>query len=96
MKTQFTLRLDDIDKAHIDQLKHRFRERTGSAAVMSAVRLFLRVESELNEKTQAAARFKARHNELEQLVHDLIAAHAGEIRARERVTEWLDKSLEDT
>lgn len=95
MKTQFTLRLDETDKAHIDQLKRRFRERTSSAAVMRAVRLFLQVEDELTEKMQAVGRVEARYNELEQLVNDLIAAHAGEIRARQRVIDWLGRSLDE-
>lgn len=91
MKTQFTLRLDDDDKAHIEQLKQHFRVGTGAAAVLQAVRLHLAVKSELRQRDIDLAAMRRRYGILEQAVRDVTDADMAASQARLR----LPKAMED-
>ncbi|MYH70807.1 MAG: hypothetical protein F4147_12305 [Gammaproteobacteria bacterium] len=92
MKTQFTLRLDEADKEHIEQLKGRFDVGTGAAAVLQAVRLFLSVERLRQQRDLENAKLERLYMDLKQAAHALLQSEENASLCRRRLADQLEET----
>ena len=92
MKTQWTLRLDDADKEHIEQLKARFGVGTGAAAVLQAVRLFLHIEALRQQRDLENAKLERLCMDLKQAAHALLQSEENAGLCRRRLADLLEET----